>query len=263
MTASPFDWAAAQQAMVDWALAATELSAGSVVWAGIDGSQVPRPYVMLQLLTGVVAWGQPEHRKASATMIDLIQVTAASTQTYGVSVDDVPYTYDATVPSDTIEDIRDALLVELGALSNITVEAVSTDQIRLTGSAARPHFHAIATPAGSIVKTSVVDAIETTTYQPGRITLRVHAHTDSVTPTAHARELIYRCIGSRGQLATRQILSDAGVPMLEVLTEQDTTAIVGAEHESSYFADFSLGGSLQVDEYTPWFRTVSIVPTFT
>ncbi len=263
MAAAAPSWATVQQAMVTWALAASGLSVGQVLWSGQDTPQTPRPYIVLHLLTGVVTRGMPEERQDDdQTMVDVVQVTAAAEQTYSVAVDDVPYTYDAD-PADDEEAIRDALLAELGALSNITVEAEAADSIKLTGSASRRVFHTYCTPADSIERTTQTERGSITTYQTGTITLRVTAHTDSVQPAGHARELITKCLRGLAKPTTRKILADAGVPPLDVLTQQDLTAVVGAAHESRYFADILLGASLEDTEDTPWFRETETTPNWT
>lgn len=260
MVASPVTWVDVQQGLLDWVKTASGLS--TVYWVGQDVPQQAYPYATLAILSGPTMQAAHERRHDAQIMIDLITIVTAAEQTYTVTVDDVAHPY-AAGPSDTAEDIRDALLALLGALADITVETVSTNQIRLTGSSARPDFHTTVLPAVDITRVTSTESILTTVYVPAEITVRVQAFTDDVTPAGHARDLIAKCLIALGQEATGAALRAKCVSFQRVLTTQDLTQIVAGENESRFMMDAAFAVTMQVSEDTPWIRTADAAPTWT
>lgn len=261
----PIAWETIEQALVDWIKSSTGLT--TVVWAWEDAARPARPYGELEIVSGPVSYGLVEERRTSQTMVDELEVLGVAAGNYvaTVYVDNVPHV--ASVPAlgtETEEDLRDALIVELDGLGLDLVVAADADPAKLTvsGTDDLRHFHiAVAAPSDYLTRTTLTDAILGSAIDPGVLTVRFTAHSDSNLPAAHARIYAHRAKNALGHEAERAVLDAARLGFVEVAAALDLSGLVNELPQTRFAMDFRFHVTACTSRDLPWMRSSTVSGT--
>lgn len=119
MTFAPEGWSVLMQGIADWLRLAVPTG---VTWGWADDPDRPEMTTRYVLARWV---NPPSHRFFGATKKkqDAIRINTAAVQTYTINLIGGPVSYAAQV-GDTIQDIRDALLVQIAGASSLGIDTI-------------------------------------------------------------------------------------------------------------------------------------------
>jgi len=264
----PIAWADIEQALVDWIKSSTGLA--TVLWAWEDGARPARPYGELEIVSGPVSYGCVEERRTSQISVDELEVTAVAAGSYvaTVYVDNVASTPASVVATgaETAEQLRDLLIAEIDGLGlDVTVAVGATaSTLTVTGSVGTPHFHIeVSAPSSYLTRTTLAEAVVGSSIDPGVLTVRFTAHSDSNRPADHARVYAHRAKNALGHEVERAGLDAVSLGFVEVASALDLSGLVNELPQTRFAMDFRFNLTACTSRDLPWMRSSTVTGTLT
>ena len=248
----PIDWGAAQTAISKWVRDVTGLE---TQWQGDPNApQLAPPWISLGVLS-TRDLGRPERRKVPQLMREVITVVSETAVAYVVTVDDVAYQVAGPFPDLTAA--RDALISELAPLADLVVEADDVDQLRITGTQERPHFHVAVSPIPELDHVTTSSAIAHSSVTPVELVARIRIETASHKPGEAARSYAAKIRTSLGLPGYLETLREGGLAFVRVQASQDLSQLVGSTMRTLAVVDVAFWLTAEARQDAPWVREAS------
>ena len=261
-------WLSIQDGIRQWVATSTKIPLAQVLWSDQDHPEGLRPFATLRLTAGGPSGlaTQAEVRSVKLAHTWLVTVVTAADQEYVLTIDGVAYPH--TASSETLDEIRDALVVAAAAAPGVTVSALAGEgQLRVLADVAGVFHPVLVSPDPDLVaaETQLESGVRTFTPDELAVSVQVSNRLNDAAPSLldHARVILGR---ARAALWTPTIvaaLRRAGCPPLRMGPLNDLTALLGSQTETRVVMDVTFSVAAGIVDETGQIETADLSGTFT